>query len=346
MTRFFAAIPLGACTLLAACAADAADAPRADIQAGPPDTETPDVERPDMAPADAEPPDNVEPVATGRRFVLGDGRVIEGEVIAVYDHARWWVEPSAMRTFAVFDPSRFSPWPDDRSVLFVDEDDVVSEEAVTLPDDRPSYRAWLAAREIGIQRVPTEQPSMIITAHEDHHLAENGYGDFAWDLVLTDAAGARVTGDGADLEDYLSWDAAVVAPVDGLVVEVERDAPDVAPGSLPAEGLEAVENLVGIRIAGGFFAYVLHLRQTTVPSNIEVGTIVEAGAPLGRVGNSGTTLEPHLHLVMLYWDFERGRFWSVPAEMFELWVAPSPTGATWRDRADPARGHWIGDRAF
>lgn len=290
---------------------------------------------------DVEPPPRL-----GRRMTLGDGRVVEGELIAVYDHAGWWVDPSATRTFALFDPTSFAPWPDDRSIAFVDEADVVSDEPIGLPSDRPSYREFLADQGIGVARVPIGAPALVVTAHEDHHLAENGYGDFAWDLVLTDEHGARVHGDGLALGDYLTWEAPVVAPASGVVVELERDAPDIPPGALPEAGLAAVENLVGIRVEGAFHVYVLHLRQRTTPGALALGDVVAAGTYLGQVGNSGTTLEPHLHLVMLYWDFERDRFWSVPAEMSDVWIAAAPRGATHHASADPGRGAFVADDRF
>lgn len=283
---------------------------------------------------------------SGRRMTLVDGRIIEGELVATYDHASWWVDPAPDRTFALFDSTRFAAWPDDRSIVFVDEGEVLVDETIALPDDRARYFDWLATHGIGIAQVPTDGPALVVTAHTDHHLAENGYGDFAWDLALTDETGARVQGDGLDLDDYTSWEAPVLAPVTGLVVELVHDAPDIPPGSLPAAGLAAVENLVGIRSDGAFHTYVLHLRQGSVPATLALGDRLDAGAFIGRIGNSGTTLEPHLHLVMLYWDLERARFWSVPAEMFDLWSASSMTGATYRERVAPRSGDWIAADPF
>lgn len=295
----------------------------------------------DALASEAEPPPRL-----GRRTTLTDGRVIEGELVAIYDHAAWWVDPSATRTFALFDPTYFAPWPDDRSLVFVDEADVATDEPIVLPFERPSYRDFLAEQGIGVARVPIGAPALVVTAHEDHHLAENGYGDFAWDLVLTDEHGTRVYGDGTALDDYLSWQAPVVAPAPGVVVELERDAPDIPPGALPEDGLAAIENLVGIRVDGAFHLYVLHLRQRTIPDTLALGGVVAAGTYLGQVGNSGTTLEPHVHVVMLYWDFERARFWSVPTEMFDVWIAPAPRDAIHHVRADPGRGDFVSSIPF
>lgn len=328
--------------LLLACGDDPATTACTDTLA-PTDTSAPR----DTAPTDTlAPTDTSGPApAEGERFVLDDGRVIEGELVATYDHARWWT-PTPGTTYAVFDPERYAEWPDDRSLVFVDGDAVTAREPLRLPADRPRYLDWLAARGLGIATTPLTEPALVITAHEDHHLAEHGYGDFAWDLVLTDADGARWHGDGRALEDYLSWGAAITSPVAGLVVEVVGDAPDRAPGEWPAEGIGARENLVGIHLAGAFHVYLLHLAEGSIPPEVAPHSPIAAGDPIGRVGNSGTTLEPHLHLAMLAWDFERERFWSVPAEFFDVHLARDGAPAAHHARIDPARGDRVDDAPF
>ena len=274
----------------------------------------------------------------GHRLTLDDGRVLVGEVIAIYDHALW-TSPTEARTWALFDPDAFGEWPDDRSLVFVDEATITSAEATALPAARLSWRDWLAAHGLGIQRVPLTGASHVLMGHASWHLGEDGYGDFAWDLTYADASGARWRGDGLDLDDYAVWDAPVVAPVAGTVVELVGDAPDNPPGTMPAAGLSAPENLVGLRVAGALHVYVLHLRAgSPVPT---LGAVVAVGDPLGRVGNSGTTLEPHLHLAMLAWDFERERFWSVPCDFFDVWVGASPGDVRHAARVDPETGTWI-----
>ncbi|PKN55221.1 MAG: hypothetical protein CVU56_22335 [Deltaproteobacteria bacterium HGW-Deltaproteobacteria-14] len=282
----------------------------------------------------------------GRRLRLDDGRVVEGELISIYDGALWQDPDDGGRLLGLFDPERFVDSYADRSIVFVDERAVVADEPVALPAGRLEYRDWLLSRGVALSAVPLASPAYVITGHEDHHLAEDGYGDFAWDLVLAEDDGVRWRGDGLDLEDYLSWGAPVTAPVAGEVVEVVRDADDIPPGALPPEGIDAVENLVGIRVAGLYTVYLLHLQQGSVPAEVAPGVTVAAGDAVGRVGNSGTTLEPHLHVVLLMWDAERERYWSVPAEFLDVWQSVRSTGAVRLDRYDPEQGDWIGSAPF
>ncbi len=69
--------------------------------------------------------------------------------------------------------------------------------------------------------------------------------------------------------------------------------PEVAIGA-PRWGLAGLGNHVGIEVAPGEFLFVGHLQPGTV--TVAVGDRVAAGQLLGRVGNSGNSSEPHVHL--------------------------------------------------
>ncbi|MEQ9077881.1 MAG: M23 family metallopeptidase [Sandaracinaceae bacterium] len=275
--------------------------------------------------ADAGPPD------AWVRLTLRDGGVAVGERIALYDHAIWWWEPSDERTHALFDPAGLAEWPEDRSLRFISSRDVLAEERA--PREGETYRDAMRSRGVVLERVPLDGVATVITGHERYHLEENGYGDFAWDLVRTDDRGDRFRGAGASNDDFFVWGAQVLAPVAGVVVEVVRDAPDQTPGTLD---LDAVNNLVGIQVYGGYHVYLLHFEQGSIPPEIEVGARVEVGAPLGRVGNSGVSLEPHLHVTALAVDRDADplRTWSVPCEWRGVWVSAGGR----RARLEP---HWV-----
>ena len=190
----------------------------------------------------------------------------------------------------------------------------------------------------------------MIMGNEGYHLEEDGYGNFAWDLVLTDDKGARYTGFGADNEDYRVWGADVVLPTGGTVVEVVRDAPDNGPGSYPAD---AVNNMVGIWLGGQYYLYLLHFQQYSIPASVRVGAELPAGSFVGKVGNAGVSLEPHLHMTLMYYDMDPAgssgsiRTWSIPGEWRSMWSADSPTGpATLHDWLVPGTGQWIDDGEF
>ena len=56
-------------------------------------------------------------------------------------------------------------------------------------------------------------------------------------------------------------------------------------------------NYVMIEHANGVFTQYLHLKQDSV--RVEVGQVVGAGEPIGLVGSSGLSTDPHLHFAVL-----------------------------------------------
>jgi len=135
----------------------------------------------------------------------------------------------------------------------------------------------------------------------------------------------------------------------GVVVEVVRDAPDNLPGAYPDD---AVNNMVGVWLGGQVYLYLLHFQQGSIPASLRPGVALEQGAFLGLVGNSGVTLEPHLHMTALYYDVApvgsgEVRTWSVPIEWEDVYLSATVEGpgelSPW---ATPGTGLWIDDEAI
>jgi len=119
---------------------------------------------------------------------------------------------------------------------------------------------------------------------------------FAIDWEQIDSEGRVVSGDPKTLENYVIFGKAVLAVDDGTVVSSRNDLPEQVPGALPA-GLplaEADGNYVVLDIGGG--AYVLYAHMQPGSVTVKAGDNVTRGEILGRVGNSGNSQAPHLHL--------------------------------------------------
>lgn len=92
-------------------------------------------------------------------------------------------------------------------------------------------------------------------------------------------------------EQYEMFNTAVFSPCDGLVVEYENGLPDQPIGG--SDKVNTGGN--GIVLAcGKYHVHLHHLKQGSVIP--QLGEVIEAGQKVGEIGNSGNTIEPHLHL--------------------------------------------------
>jgi murein DD-endopeptidase MepM/ murein hydrolase activator NlpD len=87
----------------------------------------------------------------------------------------------------------------------------------------------------------------------------------------------------------------------GVVVSTGDGLPDQPPGQLPDPAsitLQTVDgNHVVIEIGRGLFVFYAHLKKGSL--TVRTGDRVPAGKELGRLGNSGNTSAPHLHLQVM-----------------------------------------------
>jgi Peptidase family M23 len=115
---------------------------------------------------------------------------------------------------------------------------------------------------------------------------------YALDIVKLNGAGMRARGlYPDDAKAYAIFDDAVVSPCDGTVVAAVDAFPDAARISLDEKN--PAGNHVVIR-CGDVNVTLAHLRRGSVA--VRAGAAVVRGAAIGRVGNSGNSTEPHLHV--------------------------------------------------
>ena len=115
---------------------------------------------------------------------------------------------------------------------------------------------------------------------------------YALDLVKLNSVGNRASAIAPEnLNAYATYGEAVHSPCTGKVIAARDGLPDNSPGRSDAGHPEG--NHVLLR-CGDASVLLAHLMGGSI--RVETGGEIEAGAPLARVGNSGNTSEPHLHI--------------------------------------------------
>ncbi|WP_049974375.1 M23 family metallopeptidase [Azospirillum sp. B4] len=119
---------------------------------------------------------------------------------------------------------------------------------------------------------------------------------YAIDFMKLTEDGREFGGEPANIDSWPGYGQPVLAVADGIIDSVRDGLPDNVPGQAPVQKvtLDTVAgNQVILRMSTAFAVYA-HL----IPGSITVrpGQAVRRGQVLGRLGNSGQSDAPHLHL--------------------------------------------------
>lgn len=143
----------------------------------------------------------------------------------------------------------------------------------------------------------------------------------AVDLIQIDGQGrsSRPAGS-ARKEDYFAWDEEILSPAAGVVMKVVDGNPDMEIGFTDEE--HPGGNYVVIKHAEGWYSLCGHMKQGSV--TVAEGETVEKGLMIGRLGNSGNTSEPHLHIQFMdrwVWTDEILSLYEAEGIPMPLWGA-------------------------
>jgi hypothetical protein len=117
---------------------------------------------------------------------------------------------------------------------------------------------------------------------------------WALDIVKLNAFGNRAGGIyPKDLASYAIFGEPIYSPCDGIVVATENTAPDLPPPNTVESDAKA-GNHVLLQCRPDAYVLLAHLQQGSVL--VSLGKTVQTGDELGRIGNSGNSTEPHLHI--------------------------------------------------
>jgi hypothetical protein len=115
---------------------------------------------------------------------------------------------------------------------------------------------------------------------------------YALDIVALNAAGARARGlYPRALDDFVILGKTVQSPCDGRVIQAVDGLPDQTPSTTDRENIAGNHVVIA---CGEALVLLAHLRRGSV--SVRADDQLAAGDPIGRVGNTGNTSEPHLHI--------------------------------------------------
>ena len=119
---------------------------------------------------------------------------------------------------------------------------------------------------------------------------------YATDVLALNDRGRRARGVRPEaLDAYEIFDRAVIAPCDGVVSGASDGAPDMPIGRVDPARPAGNHVLLSCVVGGAEVTLLLaHFRPGSVA--VVHGERVRRGTRLGRVGNSGSSTEPHLHI--------------------------------------------------
>ena len=122
---------------------------------------------------------------------------------------------------------------------------------------------------------------------------------FALDIVKLNIFGIRAEGILPEtLTKYEIFGDTVYSPCNGIVIETENNLEDQIPPQINRENFkENRNNIAGNRVVilgDGYKILIAHMMKNSLM--VSEGDTITTGQPVGRVGNTGNTSEPHLHI--------------------------------------------------
>lgn len=270
-------------------------------------------------------------------FKTTNGRNLTGQIIGEYEE-RWFWE-------AILNPNKyvgvFSLETKNPKIYFVNKNDIVKSKIESK--EQSSYNQYLKTSGLFLKQAPLNGWNYITTGNEDHHLFENMFGNFAWDISKIHA-GKTFSGEGFINQEHYVWSEPVFSPVKGTVIGLVRDIPDneANPANNGDLSNKGDGNYILLHSADSFYFIFMHFKKDSIPETLTLGSIVNVGDLIGEVGNSGVSYTPHLHMTMYYWSSELNRMMSVPTFVSGVEMLTTPTAeALILEQSSPRKGQLI-----
>lgn len=116
---------------------------------------------------------------------------------------------------------------------------------------------------------------------------------YALDIVQINSIGHRKTSKSNNLTDYYIFNSNIYSPCDGVICDAVDQYKDLDIGKMDPEN--PAGNYISILIKDKAIVVLLaHLKKGSL--RVKKGDLIRKGQVLAKVGNTGNTSEPHLHI--------------------------------------------------
>ena len=219
--------------------------------------------------------------------------------------------------------------------------------AFTLANDEPLFRrnerhdvppeqAWLCEVD-RLRRFGHDEPLLVVPLAGTVQISQGFNGRLSHTGPWRHALDFQRPAENRSGAEPSIWDAPVTAPASGFVERVRDGIADNTIGI--CNYAENWGNYVLLRMDQGGWALLAHLRQSSIA--VSTGAHVELGAYLGKVGNSGRSPIPHLHL-----QVQNSPYIGAPTTPFrlanyEMLSDRGSNGALWLESGVPSERSFI-----
>ena len=176
------------------------------------------------------------------------------------------------------------------------------------------YIKLLKKNQAILKRLPIKGRQKILVSNDGDHLYEKMFGNFAWDIVSIDENEQHYLNEGDLQTDHLSFKKSLYAPISGTVTYFQDSNIDNEVDMQMNSSLKDLKpNYLLLHINGPFYLSMVHFLKDSMYDNISFGKKVKVGDYLGKIGNSGVSYLPHLHLTLFVYLEKENRYISVPS---------------------------------
>jgi urea transporter len=158
----------------------------------------------------------------------------------------------------------------------------------------------------------------------------------AWDFIIEDRNQNSFSNDGLALEDYYCYNAPIVSPADGTVVNIIDGIEDNDVGDVNMA--QNWGNTIVIKHADYLFSQLSHLKQGSI--KVKIGDFLKKGDQIANLGNSGRSPQPHIHFQLQATPYVGAETLKYPLSYY---INYSDTGAEFLSFRYPREGETISD---